>query len=200
MNTKLDETTLARWLEDELQGAELAAFESSIQGDADLLGRREEVRHWRTTLAATLPALLEPPYPDFFNQRIERAIREQVPKLSLEPAKVRFWHGWWMPATALAGMVLAFWAGTLTGESPPAVMLAIPAPVPAVESVPSVYTPERGVDAEWFSSADAAATVIVLEGVEAIPDALDFSETASLRGNWESTAGLESAEDGEMRQ
>jgi hypothetical protein len=200
MNTKLDETILACWLEDELQGVELAAFEASIQGDADLLARRKEVRQWRRTLAATLPAVLEPPYPEFFNQRIERAIREQVPRPSLEPAQAPFWRAWWMPATALAGMVLAFWAGTLTGEAPPGVTRSVPAPVPVAEPVPSVYTPERGVDAEWFSSADAAATVIVLEGVEAIPDSLDFFETVGLRGNQEATAGLESTEDGEMRQ
>jgi hypothetical protein len=45
--------------------------------------------------------------------------------------------------------------------------------VPAV--APVVYTPEDGVDAEWIASADA--NVIILEGVSAIPDATDFSET-----------------------
>jgi hypothetical protein len=47
--------------------------------------------------------------------------------------------------------------------------------VPSVS--PVVYTPEEGVDAEWFASTGAGANVIVLEGVAAIPDSTDFSET-----------------------
>jgi hypothetical protein len=47
--------------------------------------------------------------------------------------------------------------------------------VPSVS--PVVYTPEEGVDAKWFASTGAGANVIVLEGVAAIPDSTDFSET-----------------------
>ncbi|MCX6876702.1 MAG: hypothetical protein NTW21_23270 [Verrucomicrobia bacterium] len=203
MNTKLDETTLARWLDDELQGAELAAVEVSIQGDEALLTRRRELREWRATIGAVIPAVREPLYPEFFNSRIERAIREQAPTrswLSWLPSQAAAWRAWWMPATALAGMALAFWVGTKTGgmTQVPAVPKAVP--VPVVVQVPTVYTPERGVAAEWFSSPDAAATVIVLEGVEAIPDTLDFSETAALPGDREFTARLASPANGELLQ
>ncbi len=75
-----------------------------------------------------------------------------------------------MPAAACAGMIFAFGIGKQSRN-----------PAPTVATVPSlapvVYTPEEGVDAEWFASTDAGATVIVLQGVSAIPDSTDFSET-----------------------
>lgn len=43
---------------------------------------------------------------------------------------------------------------------------------------PAIYTPEQGVKAEWFASEEASATIIVLEGVTAFPDSMDFAETA----------------------
>lgn len=199
MNTMPDETTLARWLDDDLQGAELAAFEDSIQGDAELLARRRQVRAWRAAVAAALPATLEPPYPEFFNSRIARAIHEQVPR-PRRFAAAASWRVWWMPVTAAAGMVLAFWVGTKAGGGTQVVTVANPVAVPVAVQAPTVYTPERGVDAEWFSSADAAATVIVLEGVEAIPDTLDFSESVGLRGHGKATAGAETPDGGEVSQ
>lgn len=202
MNTKPDETTLARWLEDDLQGAELAAFEESVRGDAELHDRREFVRAMRRDLAALIPAVEEPAYPEFFNSRIEKSIREMRPA----PARAGggwSWRAWWMPATAMAGMAMAFWLGTVTGNRREVVV----APPPPAETVtvtvvePGLYTPERGVDAEWFSSEDAAATVIVLEGVDAIPDAMDFSATVGIDDSGsQSTAGTNSRSEGGLRQ
>ena len=47
----------------------------------------------------------------------------------------------------------------------------------AIPVEPILYTPETGVKAELFASKKASAMVIVLDGVRAIPDAMDFSET-----------------------
>jgi hypothetical protein len=199
MNTLPDESTLARWLDDELQGAELAAFDASVRGATDLLARRQQVRAWRAALAAALPATIEPPYPEFFNSRIARAIRAQTaPPRRL--ARAAAWRTWWMPASAAAGMALAFWVGTKAGGVTRVVTVTNPAPVPVATHVPTVYTPERGVDAEWFSSSDAAATVIVLEGVEAIPDTLDFAESACLPGIGKPIAAVEPRAAGEVPQ
>ena len=195
----LDEAVEARWLDDELQGVERAAFEASIQGNTDLLAKREEVRNWRATLATVMPAAVEPPYPEFFNSRIARAIREH--NTPVASAIAASWRGWWLPAAALAGMVLAFWVGTKAGGTPQAAALPseIPRPV-LVVARPTIYTPEHGVDAEWFSSTDAAATVIVLEGVDAIPDTLDFPDTAGLPRQHDFSASVENFTDGEIRQ
>ncbi len=200
MNTKLDETTLALWLDDELHGAELAAFEASFTGDDELLACREEVRAWRRMVGAALPAEEEPPYPDFFNSRIGQALRQTSPRA--QNVRAGSWRQWWLPAAAVAGMALTFWLGTQTGgEVREVVRVEVrPEPVPAVVQTPAVYTPQRGVAAEWFSSEDAAATVIVLEGLDALPDTLEFSDSARVDGSEKATAAIEEASDGRALQ
>ena len=48
MNTNPDEAKLAMWLDDELQGEELAAMEAWAGSQPEQLAAREEVRRWRT--------------------------------------------------------------------------------------------------------------------------------------------------------
>lgn len=170
MNTNPDETRLALWLDDELTGADLAEMEAWAATRPEQLAAREELRSFREMMAANLPASEEPPYPDFFLSRVNQGIRDlQAAGATAKPsASVPFWRSWMMPVAACAGMVLAFGIGKRSNDAPAALTV-----VPAV--APVVYTPEDGVDAEWIASADA--NVIILEGVSAIPDATDFSET-----------------------
>ncbi len=193
MNTNLDETTLALWLEDELTGPSLAAAEAWAAGQPDQLAARAAIRSWRATIAAAIPASEEPPYPDFFNSRVLQGIRESAPAAAPEPARraVPFWKSWFLPAAACAGMALAFWAGTISSPAPANV--ARQTNPPQAAAAPVVYTPEKGVKAEWFASSPASATVIVLNGVAAIPDSTDFTETAWLPtpGEADSTAALD---------
>lgn len=174
MNTNPDETTLALWLDDELTGAHLAEMETWVMNHPEQLAAREELRAFRSMISKNLPASEEPPYPDFFLSRVNQGIRDlQLAEKREEVAPVTarpFWRSWLMPLAACAGMVLAFGIGKQSRE--------ISSPLALVSSVsPVVYTPEEGVDAEWFTSHDASATVIVLQGVTAIPDSTDFSET-----------------------
>lgn len=187
MNTNPDEATLALWLDDELTGEQLAAVEAWASTRPDQLAARDGVRGWRAMVANAVPATEEPPYPEFFNSRVMRSIRDSAPKAA--PVKSSFWNSWLMPLTACAGMVLAFWVGTKTRQSTPVYDVAgAPKAIP-VE--PVVYTPEKGVNAEWFASSQASATVIVLNGVAAIPDSTDFSETVYVPTDreFDSTAG-----------
>ncbi len=200
-----DETHLARWLDDDLDGTELSAFEATFHPDATLLARRQALREWRSTLTAAIPAAVELPYPEFFNHRLAKAIREielnpRQPHQPTSPPSPAFWRVWWMPATAVAGMVLAFWAGTQTVRGTRMVPFANPAPAPVALHRPTVYIPEHGVDAEYFTSPDADAAVIVLEGVEPIPDSLDFSESVGEIATDNMTAATESPEPTEVTQ
>jgi hypothetical protein len=174
MNTNPDESTLALWLDDELTGDALAAIEAWACSQPDQLLAREEIRRWRATMAAAIPASEEPPYPEFFNSRVLQAIREQKPKAAVARKSPLSWNSWWMPLAACAGMVMAFWVGKQSQRVPDYDVSNAPRAIP-VE--PVVYTPESGVKAEWIASSKASATVIVLNGVTAIPDATDFSET-----------------------
>ena len=83
-----------------------------------------------------------------------------------------------MPLAACAGMMLAFWFGARSQPREIEVEVAA-APRAIIVEEPFVYTPESGVEVERFASSHASATVIVLNGVAAIPDAMDFSKYAS---------------------
>jgi hypothetical protein len=172
MNTNPDETRLALWLDDELTGTDLSEMETWAATHPEQLAAREELRSFRNMMAAHLPASEEPPYPDFFLSRVNQGIRDlQAAAAPAKPtAAVPFWKSWVMPLAACAGMVLAFGIGKRSNGAADALTV-----VPSVS--PVVYTPEEGVDAEWFASTGAGANVIVLEGVAAIPDSTDFSET-----------------------
>ncbi len=174
MNTNPDEASLALWLDDELTGEQLAAVEAWAATQPEQIAAREDIRRWRATMAAAIPASEEPPYPEFFNSRVLQAIRQEKPKAAVIVKPPFSWNSWLMPMAACAGMAIAFWFGKRSQIPSDHELAYVPRAIP-VE--PLVYTPESGVKAEWFSSAKASATVIVLNGVTAIPDAMDFSET-----------------------
>lgn len=191
MNTKPDDTTLALWLDDELEGDELARIETWAAGQPEHLAAREEIRRWRAMIGACIPASEEPPAAEFFNERIQHAIRESRHETgdTASPLQIR-WQRLWMPLSACAGMAIAFWLGMATPREQKQPPLATIRMAPNV--TPSIYTPESGVIAESFDS--KAATVIVLSGVGAIPDSVNFEQTVSDGRAWspiESTAGLE---------
>jgi len=174
MNTKPDDTTLALWLDDELEGEELTQVEAWASMQPEQLAAREEIRRWRQMISASLPASEEPPAAEFFNERIQHAIREATHKTPAA-SNVISWQRLWMPVAACAGMALAFWLGMTTHNNQEQAPTLVNTPPPT--ELPYIYTPEHGVDAESFDN--AGATVIVLSGVDAIPDMVDFSETAA---------------------
>ena len=180
MNTNPDETKLAMWLDDELTGSDFAEMEAWAATQPEQLEAREELRKYRETLSANIPASEEPPYPDFFMTRVQQGIRDmQVAETKLttpapKAAVTSFWKSWLLPVAACAGMVIAFNIGRQGGTSNTSVVKKTS---PVLSSTPVVYTPEEGVDAEWYASGPADATIIVLAGVSAIPDSTDFSQT-----------------------
>ena len=58
MNTTPDEVLLALWLDDELEGEDLAKVEAWALAQPDQLAAREEVRAWRKTMATVMPAFV----------------------------------------------------------------------------------------------------------------------------------------------
>jgi anti-sigma factor RsiW len=192
-----DEETLALWLDDELTGHEMAAVEAWASQHPEQLAARAGIRQWRATFSAAIPTSEEPPYPDFFNSKVLQGIREQAPKPLVAEKRPVSWKSWLMPTAAFAGMALTFWVGTKSNSVPEINVVGAPRAIPVD---PVLYTPETGVNAELFASSDASATVIVLSGVTAIPDATDFSETVYVPMDREidSTANIEVDPRGEV--
>ncbi|MGC4015919.1 MAG: hypothetical protein QM755_15550 [Luteolibacter sp.] len=192
MNTKPDDVTLALWLEDELDGAEFAQVEAWAATQPEQLTAREETRRWRKQAALLLPRETEPPYADFFNSRIRSAISASQSEAPQPVEKKTSWWraAWFMPTAAAAGMVLAFWGGTRTNAT-------ATHSGGAVASSPVVYTPDSEVEAKYYTGNNGASTVIVLDGVTAIPDSIDFRDTAyhSTGSTIDSTASLETSSD-----
>lgn len=185
MNTKPAEELLALWVEDELHGADLATVDAWASAQPEWLGYREDARRTRSLLRQVLPAVEEPPYADFFNSRIAREIasaREEVPV----KAPSRNWLAWFVPTAAAAGMALCFWAGTHVSTSPSG--MAGTGDAAPVAPQPYLYTPESGVEANWYASTEARASVIVLDGVAAIPDTFEIPDTAAIQDELPATA------------
>lgn len=174
MKTQPDEITLTLWMDGELEGDELARVEAWAQDHAELLAERDAVRSMRASIKKSVPGSIEPPYSDFFNQRILRGIEAEAvlaePEVSRHEAGggFRFWQWFAVPAAA-AVMVACFYLGTRVGDAPSSSMQQ----VGVVPVIPTVYTPDVDVKADMFDAGKAGAMVIVLEGLEDIPDELD---------------------------
>lgn len=175
-----DEELLALWVEDELEGESAATVNAWANAQPEWLAHREQARQVKSLLRAHLPASEEPPYAEFFNSRISREIAREASSAAAVAAPAAIvakpWR-WFLPATAVAGMALCFWAGTrvVPGSGP----IAGPQIVDQI-SAPILYTPEKGVNAAYFASAPADAMVIVLDGVAAIPDSFEVPDTAAV--------------------
>jgi hypothetical protein len=185
MNTTPDEESLALWVEDELDGLSARDVDHWAAAQPEWLARRDQARRTKSLLQEHLPAVVEPPYGDFFNARIAREI---VRSGSPAAAPVRRFWSWLLPTTALAGMVLCFWAGTRM--VPAAQVASAPPPPPPPRVGPVLYTPEKGVKASFFEAAPADAMVIVLDGVAAIPDSFEPPESAAVAVPGDGTANL----------
>ena len=170
-----DEAMLTRWVDGELSGDELAQLEAWAEKHPDILAERDAVLAMQQDMRDTIAADMEPPYADFFNQRILRIIENESSRSSHD-ARVSgshwlgsIWNKWLaLPGAAMA-MVLCFYLGTQVSLVPQAT-----APVAAKLAKPLIYTPDADIRANVFSSGDTGATVIVLEGLDDLPDDLEI--------------------------
>ena len=186
MNTKPDDELLALWVEDELSGESLSEVDAWASKQSEWLERREQARSWKSLIAGVLPASEEVPHAEFFNARISREI-EAVPEAAPNVVPMRStpkW-AWFLPAAAAAGMIFGFVIGRGGPET-----ATDGVKVPMATLAPVLYTPTKGVKAEYESSEDA--TVIVLAGVDAIPDSWEIPETAVLEKEGPRTVSRES--------
>ncbi len=179
MNTTPDNETILLWLEDELEGADLAVMDAWAGSQPQLLSRRAELRQWKQRAQQ---ALLMTPLPaaEMFHAALARAIQQNSHQ-SDSPIRVespsptagslahsigharprQIWQRYASAAALIAiGMGLGFLVANHSRNAEPA----------------TVYTPEQGVHANVNNDSPADATVIVLDGA-ALSDNIEITET-----------------------
>lgn len=183
MKQPSEDHDLIRWLDGEMTAAESAAFEERLKQDPVLAKDAQELRALSAGIRAHLPATMEVPHADFFNSQIQVRIAqlesEEARAKAPAPSALRALFQWlrqpWLTAAgAVALAVVSF------------VMLR-----PGVEgsasesSILSSYTPNSSVHARTFHDTDADATVLMLDGLDAVPAERKISGVHAVRSEWE---------------
>ncbi|MGJ8675942.1 MAG: anti-sigma factor family protein [Akkermansiaceae bacterium] len=167
--TSPNEATLTLWMDGELKGDELKYVELWVQEHPEILAERDAVQAMNQQISTHLPNSIEPPYPEFFNQQVLRQInQDNLDSQTTETKqKASFWQ-WFAAPMAAAGMAACFFLGTQIKSSPEYNQSG------KVAQYSSVYTPDGSVHADMFNSDEEGITVIVLEGLQDIPDELNI--------------------------
>lgn len=161
MKTPDDDQLLARWLDNELSPAERTRFEAMLAADPALREEAESMKKIGDAIRANVTFEREVPHADFFNSQIQEAIaadqRAQA-RSKAGTASATSWFDWLRAPWAMAGAaaVLALGFFLLRSEGPRTQIL-------------SLYAPNAAVQAEVSYSEDAEATVLLLDGLDAIP-------------------------------
>lgn len=182
-----EEELITRWIDGELDPVAQAEFDKLMASDAEFPARaRAAAESLGDALRSSMPADVDPPYPDFFNSQIQKRIREEG---AAAPApsgggkvSVLSWlrSPFTMSAAAAACAVFAgLWITRGGGDS-----------LGGGSQVVSTYAPDPMVSvvrAEFDES--AGATVIMLTGLQRIPDEVEVGgkdiatyEPSGLRG------------------
>jgi negative regulator of sigma E activity len=172
-----DEEKLTQWIDGEIDDAEV---EELLAANPELRAEKEAARSLGKLLKGELKGGEEIPFPEFFNRQVhrfieeERKIEEQQAAYADATEKTLFpWFHFWRNAAAAALLVLlgvfigvAFFDSRETGSR-----------------IVSTYTPDPGVAAKLFYHDDAKATVLLLDGLQAIPASHEITghQTANYR-------------------
>ena len=168
MELEKQQELLTRWIDSDLAGDDLRDFEKAVAANPELAEAKAEADSLRHLLKADMPDR-EIPNPEFFNSQIQRRIApEEASAASTTPAPASNIFSWFRSpftlASAAAVALGLFFLSQVGGDSPL-----------DHTSVASTYTPDAGIEASHFYSDDADATVIMLDGLAALPDATELN-------------------------
>lgn len=175
MSMNPSEEDMARWLDGELQGAELEEFEGWLAQQSNAFEYRqmkESTDAWKQQIREVIPREEDPPYPDFFNHRIQTAILKDYLAKPKALRGVSLWRRLVSPIFACSMVLLAFWLGSMQSHSANPEFGVEEAPK-AIVVDPLIYTPEEGVSAEWVKDKKSGIKVVVMKGLPDIADDLE---------------------------
>jgi anti-sigma factor RsiW len=163
MKTPTEDHDLIRWLDGEMTPAEQERFAARLESEPMLKADAESLRQLGVSLRAHLPAEMPVPHADFFNSQIHQRIAEEDAVTT--PQAVR---GGWLEWFSLPSFATAF--AVVAAVVAAGVMIIQKEATGGAETlVLSTYAPNPNIQTRHFHSTEAQATVLMLDGVEAIP-------------------------------
>jgi anti-sigma factor RsiW len=160
-----EEHDLIRWIDGEMSETERTTFEERLKQDPVLATEARQMRALSTSLRTHLPAEMRVPHADYFNTQIE----VRITQMALEDSRAKQTTPGW---SALLQWMRQPWFA-LTGAAALAVLgffLVNPATGGASESmILSSYAPNTHVQARTYHDDGAEATVLMLDGLDAVP-------------------------------
>jgi hypothetical protein len=160
-----EEHDLIRWIDGEMSETERTTFEERLKRDPALATEARQMSALSTSLRAHLPAEMPVPHADYFNTQIE----VRITQMALEDSRAKQAAPGW--GAMLQWMRQPWFA--LTGAAALAVLgffLLNPANGADSESmILSSYAPNTHVQARTYHDNGAEATVLMLDGLDAVP-------------------------------
>ncbi len=165
MKHPTEEHDLIRWIDGEMNETERTTFEERLKQDPALATEARQMRALSSSLRTHLPAEMRVPHEDFFNTQIQVRIAQMAQDDARAKQASSSWGDilQWMrqPWFALAGTaalaVLGFFMlSPATGDASESMIL-------------SSYTPNTNVQARTYHDNGAEATVLMLDGLDAVP-------------------------------
>lgn len=154
---------ITRWLDGAMSAQEKTAFETEMQADPAL---REEVASLEQIggMIRAHAAFEKPvPQPDFFNSQIQERIsglQMAEERRHARPGSIAAWLGWLRAPWAVAGAAALVALG---------LVIFIQGGKPQTQVI-SLYIPDPAVSGSVNYNNSADATVLMLDGLKAIPD------------------------------
>ncbi len=176
MKKETTEELFVKWTDGVLSSDEKLQLDTLRENDPQIKADLEAMKNLAQSVKDEVPSSVEPPYGDFFNSQLMRKIDLEVK--SQHPAKKaeRWWQSlrWaWAPAGALA-LVLSFFAGHKVSRTTDGLVSAEASKTDSVAGLPTVYFTGKALNAEVISDEDGQVSAIVVNGLSAIRDDIDF--------------------------
>ncbi len=155
---------LTRWLDRAMNDTERAAFEAEMAGNPILRAEADDMQQLGGLLRSHVATEKPLPHADFFNSQIQERIAElhrSDERAKSQPRGAASWLDWlrtpWAIAAAAAMVALGFFLSNFKDDKPQTLVLGL-------------YTPNPSVHATSYHSSEADATVLMLDGLDPIPE------------------------------
>lgn len=162
-----DDQLLAAWLDGELSGEERTRFEAMMAADPALREEAQSMKSLGDLLRANVSFERELPHAGFFNSQLQERIaaEQRVEERAQAQTSSASLLSWFRAPWALAGVAAVLAAGLFFFKGDD---------IASQTQVLSLYVPNSGVQVKTFHSSDAAATVVMLDGLDTIPASHDI--------------------------